>query len=51
MAELQEFVWEYLRPLYGIKRYVKFLKKKYLSLLPQRIACYLTAYFAENNPF
>ena len=27
------------------------LKKKYLTLLPQRIACYLTAYFDEKSPF
>ena len=27
MAELQEFVWEYLRALWGIKKYVKFSKK------------------------
>ena len=26
-------------------------KKKYLTLLPQRIACYLTAYFDEKNAF
>ena len=24
---------------------------KYLTLLPQRIACYLTAYFDEKSPF
>ena len=24
---------------------------KYLTLLPQRITCYLTAYFDEKNPF
>ena len=44
-------MWEYLRPLQGIKKYVKFSKKKYLTLLPQRIACYLTAYFDEKSPF
>ena len=27
------------------------LKKKYLTLLPQHIACYLTAYFNEKNAF
>ena len=27
------------------------LKKKYLTLPPQRIACYLTAYFDEKNAF
>ena len=26
-------------------------KKKYLTLPPQRIACYLTAYFDEKNAF
>ena len=24
---------------------------KYLTLLPRCIACYLTAYFVEGNPF
>ena len=32
------------------KKYVKFSKKN-LTLLPQRIACYLTAYFDEKNAF
>ena len=26
-------------------------QKKYLTLLPQCIACYLTAYFDEKSPF
>ena len=26
-------------------------QKKYLTSLPQRIACYLTAYFDEKSPF
>ena len=29
----------------------QFLNKKYLTLLPQYIACYLTAYYVERNPF
>ena len=33
------------------KKIRQILKKKYLTLLPQRIACYLTAYFDEKNPF
>ena len=33
------------------KKYVKFSKKKNLTLLPQRVACYLTAYFDEKSPF
>ena len=32
------------------KKYVKFLKK-YLTLFPQRIVCYLTTYFDEKNAF
>ena len=33
------------------KKYVKFSKKKNLTLLPQCVACYLTAYFDEKSPF
>ena len=33
------------------KKIRQILKKKYLTLLPQRIACYLTAYFDEKSPF
>ena len=33
------------------KKIRQILKKKYLTLLPQRIACYLTAYFDEKNAF
>ena len=33
------------------KKIRQVLKKKYLTLLPQRIACYLTAYFDEKNAF
>ena len=33
------------------KKYVKFSKKKDLTLLPQCVACYLTAYFDEKSPF
>ena len=33
------------------KKIRQILKKKYLTLLPQCIACYLTAYFDEKNPF
>ena len=33
------------------KKIRQILKKKYLTLLPQRIACYLTAYFDEKSAF
>ena len=33
------------------KKIRQILKKKYLTLLPQRIACYLIAYFDEKSPF
>ena len=33
------------------KKIRQILKKKYLTLLPQRITCYLTAYFDEKSPF
>ena len=33
------------------KKYVKFSKKKNLTLLPQCVACYLTVYFDEKSPF
>ena len=33
------------------KKTSQILKKKYLTSLPQRIACYLTAYFDEKSPF
>ena len=33
------------------KKIRQILKKKYLASLPQRIACYLTAYFDEKSPF
>ena len=33
------------------KKIHQILKKKYLTSLPQRIACYLTAYFDEKSPF
>ena len=33
------------------KKIRQILKKKYLTSLPQRIACYLTAYFDEKSPF
>ena len=33
------------------KKYVKFSKKKYLTLLPQCVACYQTTYFDEKSPF
>ena len=46
-----EFLMEYLRPLLGIKKYSQILNKKYLTLLPQCIACYLTTYYVEKNSF
>ena len=33
------------------KKIRQILKKKYLTLLPQCIICYLTAYFDEKSPF
>ena len=33
------------------KKYTQILNKKYLTLLPQCIACFLTAYYVEKNPF
>ena len=33
------------------KKIRQIIKKKSLTLLPQRIACYLTAYFDEKNAF
>ena len=33
------------------KKIRQILKKKYLTSLPQRSACYLTAYFDEKSPF
>ena len=33
------------------KKIYQILKKKHLTLLPQRIACYLAAYFDEKNAF
>ena len=33
------------------KKIRQILKKKYLTLLPQHIACYLTAYFDKKNAF
>ena len=33
------------------KKIRQILKKKYLTSLPQRTACYLTAYFDEKGPF
>ena len=49
MAKLYEFVWEYLRPLLGIKKThtVKF-SLKILHLL-QCIAFNLTAYYADSE--
>ena len=33
------------------KKIRQILSKKYLTLLPQRISCYLTAYFDEKNVY
>ena len=33
------------------KKISKILTKKYLTFLPQYVACYLTAYYIEGNPF
>ena len=35
----------------GNKKIHQILNKKYLTLLPQHIACYLTAYFDEKTAF
>ena len=33
------------------KKVSEILNKKYFTLLPQRIACYLSSYYVEKNPF
>ena len=50
LRKLQEFVWEHLQPLLGKKIHSN-SQLKYLTSLLQCIACYLTAYYNEKNPF
>ena len=50
MAKIQKFVWEYLGPLLEVKKEWS-SQLKHLTLLPQCIACYLTAaYYVEKLP-